>query len=638
VPPTASNFISDAFYTWFYRQRPVESQQASDVVIVAVDQPSLDFIDKSNNRGWPWPRDYWGLVWKYLHDAGAKCVAMDVLFENRSAHGVSDDTKFAAALDAAKIPVVIAATVDESGQLGRFAPTPKSLPPFGVVTAPGGGMVKEYQPSSYGHPSLAVAAISAAGLNPPSWATHRFWMHFYGPHRNEKSQFTFRYVAAAPVVMAGLGLKTTSDLTPETFKDKIVLLGVIAAGTYDLKTSPYGMCPGVELNATAVENMLHDQYVSPMPQNAVMALGLIASLVAAGGSLFPRRMWIKLLAGFACLAAILLLSRSLFLRSSIIWLDPALPLIASAIGMILGLGWSYLVEDRQARFFIRAFSQCVSPAVAEEIRQDPHRFMISVDKRELTILFSDIAGFTDISERLQEKVGPLLNYYLDEMSGPVIEADGYVDKYIGDAVMALWNAPVLRPDHAARACRAALAMKNRLVEIQPQLADLGAPGVSSRIGINTGMVTFGMMGSSYKFNYSTIGDPVNYASRLEGANKNYGSGIMLGEDTARLVANDGFVIRKLDLLKVQGKRPAEVYELLGESPADELTLKRVRGYEEAFAKYLARDWDAAEQILLDVLALFSEDAPARVLLERVRAFRHEPPPPEWDGVYVAKSK
>jgi adenylate cyclase len=264
--------------------------------------------------------------------------------------------------------------------------------------------------------------------------------------------------------------------------------------------------------------------------------------------------------------------------------------------------------------------------------------MISTKKRELTVLFSDIAGFTEWSELLGEGVGKLLNFYLDEMSGPVFASDGFLDKYIGDCVMAFWNAPFEQRDHAVRACRTALAMKKRLAEIQPQLAELGAPGLTSRIGVNTGPATFGMKGSSYKFNYSTIGDPVNYASRLEGANKNYGSGIMLGEDTARLVANDGFVIRKLDLLKVQGKRPAEVYELLGEKPTDEVTLKRAQGYERAFERYLARDWDAAEQILLVVLASFSDDAPAHVLLERVRAFRHDPPPEAWDGVFVAKSK
>ncbi|HSV13905.1 MAG TPA: adenylate/guanylate cyclase domain-containing protein, partial [Tepidisphaeraceae bacterium] len=557
---------------------------------------------------------------------------------NRSAYGPGDEKRFAAGLDAAKVPVIIATEIDPSGKLGRFTPPTTAPTNFGVTTAPGGGFVKEYQPASYGHPSLALAAVTTAGFTPAPWTNHRFWLHYYGPHRDAAGAFTFRYISAANVVMAGLLPKGDWGVKPEDFAGKIVLIGGIAAGTYDAKISPYGMCPGIEVNATAIENMIHDQRVQPVAQQSVIALAFATALIAACASMFPRRMWIKLLAGFACMIAVLLLARFLFLRPEIHWLDPAAPLLAAAISIILALGWSYFVEDRQSRFFLRALSQCVSPKVAEELRQDPSRLMISTEKRELTILFSDIAGFTDISEALKEKVGRLLNYYLDEMSGPVFASDGFLDKYIGDAVMAFWNAPLGQPDHAARACRAALAMKARLAEIQPQLAELGAPGLSSRIGINTGEATFGMMGSSYKFNYSTIGDPVNYASRLEGANKNYGSGIMLGEDTAKAIANGGFVIRKLDLLKVQGKRPAEVYELLAEGPPDALLKLRVEGYEKAFERYLARDWDAAERFLLDVLSQFKDDAPARMLLERVWAFRHDPPPLDWDGVYVAKSK
>jgi adenylate cyclase len=638
VPPTASNFISDAFYTWFYRQRPVESQQSSDVVILTVDQRSLDYIDEHHHFGWPWPREFWPWAVKYAQEAGARCVAFDIIFNNRSSYGAGDDKRLAVGLDSAKVPIIMASQVKSSGELERFAPPTTAPTAFGVVTAPSGGLTKQYQPTWSEHPSLALAVVTAAGFAPPQWAAHRFWMHYYGPTRDAAGAFTFRYISIANVIMAAMRPKDNWDVTPADFRGKIVLIGATAAGTYDAKLSPYGGSPGVEINATAIENLLHDQRVIPVSQSRILAVGFFVAVVAAVGALFPRRMWLKLLFGFACVAAVLSLARFLFLQPQIRWLDPAMPLLAAVISMILGLGWTYLVEDRQARFLLGTLSQCVSPKIAQQLWLDPSPLMTSTELRPLTILFSDIAGFTDRSEELGDQVGKLLNYYLDEMSGPVFANDGFLDKYIGDCVMAFWNAPIEQRDHAVRACRTALAMKKRLVEIQPQLTNLGAPGLQSRIGINSGTATFGWMGSSFKVNYSTIGDAVNYASRLEGANKNYGSGIMLGEDTARLIANDGFIIRKLDLLKVQGKRPAEVYELLGEAPADAVTLKRVQGYEQAFQKYLIRDWDAAEQILLDVLASFSEDAPARALLDRVRAFRHDPPPETWDGVFVAKSK
>jgi adenylate cyclase len=237
-----------------------------------------------------------------------------------------------------------------------------------------------------------------------------------------------------------------------------------------------------------------------------------------------------------------------------------------------------------------------------------------------------------------EKLSAMLNFYLGEMSSLIWDQNGTLDKYIGDAIMCFWNAPVHQPDHAVLACRAALAMRDREAQIQDQLRDLGAPGMMTRIGINSGPMVFGNMGSPQKFNYTVLGDSVNLGSRLEGANKLYGSRILLAESTAVLV-KDRFVVRELDYLQVKGKqKPLAVFELMAEGSADQKTQTRVKGYEEALKSYRAQKWDEAEKLLSELQAEFPDDEPVASLLKRISKLRHDPPAPDWDGVYVAKDK
>jgi len=629
--------LGNVFYDWFYRRRPVEDQSGKSVVILAVDQRSLDYVDEHLHRGWPWPRDFWPHVIHYLQKAQARCVVFDLIFSEHSAYSgeLDDDTQFAEALDGAGIPVVLAQTHDTSGKPSKFAPPVKKLPTFASVDLKTDPLIRDYDARD----SLALAAVRSTDTPTPAWAKEDFRLHYYGPFRDKSGKFTFRDISVINVIAADFDPTKSFDISPEDFRGKIVLIGATTAGTYDLKSSPYSaVYPGVEVQATAIENLLQGQRVETIGIWGLALTSGLASLLGAGGTILPRRTWLKLLVGLGVVGLLLLLSMGLFLRPEIEWLDPAAPLLAVILSVILALGWSYFVEDRQARFFIRALGQCVSPAVAEEIRLDPSKLSISTEKRELTILFSDIASFTDLSEKLGERVGALLNYYLDEMSAPIIASHGTLDKYIGDAVMSFWNAPLRQEDHAVRACTAALAMQARLAAIQPKLAELGAPGLGARIGISTGLVTFGMMGSSYKFNYSVIGDAVNFASRLEGANKFYDSGILVGPTTAELV-RDKFVLRQLDLLRVKGKtNPAAVYQLLGEGTADAKTARLVQQYHDAFQKYQQQEWDAAERILLEVLRDFQDDGPSTVLLHRVQSFRQEPPGSDWDGVYVAKDK
>jgi adenylate cyclase len=329
----------------------------------------------------------------------------------------------------------------------------------------------------------------------------------------------------------------------------------------------------------------------------------------------------------------------MFRGRQIVWLPLASPLVALLLATVGAFSWSYLVEGRQRRFVVKALGQYLSPHVAASIDRDPDALKLGGTRRDMTVMFTDIQGFTDLSEKLDEhKLTELLNYYLDEMSSLVLANDGTLDKYIGDAIMSFWNAPLHQPDHAILACRAALAMAQREREIQPRLAELGGPGLLTRIGVNTGPMIFGNMGSSQKFNYSVLGDSVNLASRLEGANKFYGSRIIISQPAASQLGGQ-FLVRQLDVLRVKGKaRPMAVFELMAEGQGAADLRARVTEYEAAFAAYQQQQWGTAESLLSGLLGRFPGDAPGRALLERVRGLREHPPGPDWDGVYVAKGK
>jgi adenylate cyclase len=220
----------------------------------------------------------------------------------------------------------------------------------------------------------------------------------------------------------------------------------------------------------------------------------------------------------------------------------------------------------------------------------------------------------------------------------ILAKNGYLDKYIGDAIMSFWNAPVSQSDHAVRACEAALEMRRREAMLQPQLKEMSGHEVHSRIGINSGPMVVGNMGSPFKFSYTVLGDAVNLASRLEGANKLYGTRILLSETTANLV-RDRFALRKIDLLRVKGKRqPMAVYELLGEDPTDGRWSDLVSRYERALAAFQSQQFDSAIAMLDALNRDYPDDGPTVTLLARARQFRDQPPGPDWDGVYVAKDK
>ena len=633
----AMSGIDETLYDSFYHFRNEEDRTHDGIVIVDVDESSLETLNSANRIDWPWPRDLWGATVKYMEACGARAIVFDVKFKDKRAF----DNEFAQALDAANIPVILANDGLPSGP-DRFGPPVKKKMRFGATNILEDKVVRTYKTEVQGLPSLAVETARAIGAPLPAWANQTFRLHFFGPNVRRDGKSTFNYLPAFRVVKAAMVPKKAASvsITPDMFEHKIVLVGGSATGTFDLKSCPLSpIYPGVEIHATAIDDLLSDQVVDVASRAETAAISALAAFIAAAGVLIPRKTVWKVI--LAAVAAYLLAHGALiaFEQQHIHWLPLASPLTALGIAVVGAFAWSYLTEDRQRRFVLKALSQYVSPDVASEIEKNPSTLKLGGQRREMTVMFSDIQGFTDLSEAMDsQKLSEMLNFYLGEMSGLILENDGTLDKYIGDAIMCFWNAPVIQQDHAALACRAALAMRRREAEIQPQLETLGAKGLLTRIGINSGPMIFGNMGAPQKFNYSVLGDSVNLGSRLEGANKFYGSRILISQTTAELV-RDRFVLRKLDALRVKGRlAPLDVYELMAEGAADANLAARVTQYELALSLYREQKWDEAAAALIALHERYPEDAPALALHRRIEKLRLDPPAADWDGVFVAKDK
>lgn len=637
--------LDDVIYDSLYRLRPTQNLDKSPIVIVAVDDKSIEAVDSARKIGWPWPRKYWGEMISYLDAAGAKVIVVDLLFDRTSVYNNPtnhDDKDFAEAIEASATPTVLATIAGPNGSTWNIAP-PVQHPIIGAANISGEDVIRSYAPIVFGHPSLALQTMNRLKAPIPDWAhsDSPFLLHYYGPHAKADKPATFKYIRAANLLSAAEGTDDPAlQISPDLFKGKVVFIATITAGTYDLKASPLSpRYPGVEVHATALANMLMAQRVTPVHSGARVALLIFACFAAAAGTVMPPRVPLKVLGGLSGVAILLIATTTLFLSQNIRWLPPAGAVIAATASAFAALVLSYFTELRQRRFLLKAISHYVSKSVADELARDPRKLSLSGERREMTVMFTDLINFTTLAEKLDEdRLPDMLNFYLQEMSGVILAQNGTLDKYIGDSIMSFWNAPLNQIDHARRACHAALQILHREQVIQAELIAIAKGPVKSRMGINSGPMIVGNMGSTYRFDYTVLGDSVNLASRLESANKMYGTRILLSGTTANLIRSE-FVLRKTDLLRVKGKqKPMEIYELIGAGTADPAIAQKIDRYEKALALYQNRQINPAWELLLALAQDFPEDGPTATLLARVLHFRDHPPPDDWDGVYVALEK
>jgi len=432
------------------------------------------------------------------------------------------------------------------------------------------------------------------------------------------------------------------------FKDGLVLVGPTALGIGDLRSTPFETdvaYMGVEIHANIIDNILHSgergrSYLIRGEEQQMIDLLVIVLLGLGMAYVFSRIP--PLLAMQAALLALCVFAgfTDLAFRRWGMWLSFVIPAATLLIDYAAITSYRMIFEEREKRKIRKSFSQYVSPGVIRLIEQNPDKyFKPGGELKELTVMFSDIRGFTSIAEGLgPNELVLLLNEYLGEMTDLIFRHWGTLDKYIGDAIMAFWGSPIPRDDHAVQACSCALRMQIRLRELNHKWVAQGREQLSIGIGVNTGMVNVGNMGSTKRLAWTVMGDNVNLASRLEGLNKKYRTGVVISEFTGAQV--DGrFVCRELDHIRVKGKlQPVKILELLdfAENAASYQDL--LGQFSDALCAYRAQKWGEAIERFERLLSRYPDDGPSHEYLRRSHEFCDRPPDAGWDGVYVMESK
>lgn len=447
------------------------------------------------------------------------------------------------------------------------------------------------------------------------------------------SEKTFDHISVTDIL--------NGNIKPGLFEDKIVIVGPTATGIYDLLTCPFGTeYPGLETHANIIDSILARDFLY---QPYWLAAFDILAIMVAGlflGAVLPRSgVMSGALAGFTVFIGYIVLCQLLFTRYGLI-LNLVYPLTVTVIVYVSITAYRYLVETRQKKFIRDAFSTYLAPSVVENLIQSPEKLLLGGEERRITAFFSDIQGFTSIAEKLTPpELVILLNEFLTEMTDIILRNEGTVDKFEGDAIIAFFGAPNEIANQAEVACKACIEMQNRLAELRTKWKQEGRPELMMRIGLCTGPAVVGNMGSKNRMDYTMMGDTVNTGARLEGANKMYGTEVLVSESTF-LEKGDRIIGREIDYIHVIGKKaPLRIFEILGfKDELDEKVLEMVKRYEKALELYKTMSWQAAVERLDEILTAFPEDGPSKIMRSRCINFDKNPPEEGWDGSIFLTTK
>jgi adenylate cyclase len=443
---------------------------------------------------------------------------------------------------------------------------------------------------------------------------------------------TFRYLSYYDVLM--------QRIPQEMFRGKYVLVGTSAAGLSDIRPVPFqDDFPGVEIHANLIYNMLTGQYIKTQkPIWGALLVALLAISIAMLAMAF--RPWLSGLLGVLLLGGLVYLSLAWFARHAF-WFELIRPTLAILFSFMFVFIYRYVDEERNKRYIKNMFQHYLTANVVDELLKRPEMLKLGGERRMATAFFSDIKDFTSTSEKLEpEELVAQLNEYLSAMTEVVLKYKGYLDKYEGDAIMAVFGVPVDQKDHAERGCLAALDMQERLQQLRQKWQQEDKPLFHARMGLNSGPMIAGNIGGEDRYDYTVIGDSVNLASRLEGANKQYGTSIMVSEFTRELL-DASFITRELDLIRVKGKqKPVRVYELVARdrSGLSNAQLLALPEYEKGLAAYRQRRWDDAIAAFKRALAADVHEGPSKTYIQRCEFYKENPIPLDWDGVFEMKTK
>ena len=592
------------------------------VVIVGIDDPSFAEL----NLQWPWPRALHAQLIRSLKSEGARVIALDVLFPEPS--NPENDALLADAIRHAGNVVLASDIVYQD--TGQFQQT-MEVPPLRQFRDAG---ARSGLTSISFDPDLIVRSIPQrsdamwreiirlfTGAEPKD--TEGGLIRYAGPDHS------FRYVSYYQALDPG------TFLPPGVFRDKIVLVGNDVKAALDAKAhqidafaTPYSsitrlMTPGVELHATLIANALDRNALKEAPAGtapvlAAFAMTLMAFAMGRGRALRSGLLALALMAGMAALAFWLFAGRG-------VWLPVIGVMLAIAGIYAVQVVAGYLLELRQRRQIERAFRFYVSPDIVREMTAHPERLVLGGVRRELTLMFTDLAGFTSFSEAMEpEQVAELLNEHLTLMTRIVMAHGGTVDKFIGDAIMAFWGAPLPDREHALHAAQAAKAMQEEMTRFRNRYAGDELRQLSMRIGLHSGAAVVGNMGSSDRFDYTAIGDNVNLAARLEGVNKLFGTEILISQETAAEIGGQ-LSLRRVARVIVKGKtQPIDIFTFCDDQ-------KLIGLGETALRHYSAQQWELASEACRKIFAIDPDDRIAKVLMQEIEALRREPPPLDWNG-------
>jgi len=598
------------------------------ITIIGIDEASFNEIGLQ----WPWPRSIQAKLVDQLTKAGALVIAFDVLMPEASKP--EEDAALAAAIARAGNVVFAADMVYQESAHSRQWIRVEPLAAFSQAGAANGFATVNPDPDRVmrsiplGGDVLWRAIVKRAnerqaGLlayaEPPPEAMIRY----AGPDH------TFPYVSFYQA------LEADTMLPADALRDQIVLVGRdLKANTDarmaqgDLFSTPFTMSsgwltPGVELHANILETALRGESIAPAPRAWSIALLALVTVLSA----WMMRRWrpiVSLLSGLCLVTLVAALDWALFTRMNV-WL-PVFASMASAVAVYLAVGGvSWFSERRRRTEMRRAFALYVSPEVVDHVMANPQNLALGGQRREVTMLFTDLAGFTTLTEELgAEQVTRVLNVHFSRATAIIKRHNGTVNRFIGDAIMAMWGAPLEDEKQAIHACLAACEMQADMVELRKQFRAEGLPEIRMRVGIHSCTAVIGNLGSSDRFDYTAIGDGVNLAARLEGVNKLYNSGILIsGETAARL---EGAVhVRLVDRVIVKGKsEPVDIYTPCNDPEVVEMTARAV-------AAYRAQRWEEAESLFRELLARDTSDGVASVYVERIRHLRVMAPAADWGG-------
>lgn len=616
--------IADVFYTGY--------KAPSDIVILAIDNQSIKKISR-----WPWPRDIHAQIVNRLVALEPLAIGYDVNFPD--AGNEAEDTALENALrNTSSLVLPFEALVNLRVQPPVATDTVVPLPRFanhatlGISNTPpdADGIFRrvpvEVILKNGDHaPSFFAAVLQKANVKITS-LQNTLLIQFAGPAR------TFKTYPVADFL--------DGKIADTELQHKIILVGATAPDLHDDMQTPTAKSErmsGVEVHANAIASARMGGLREEASVFVLLTLLVLALFGALSFSLI-RRVRNSVIIVF--IIFVLYFLSALFVFDSGLILSMFYPLSALIVASIISALLRLIQEKREKGQLRSTLSRYLSPQVVQHLLDHPERLKLGGEKREMTVLFSDLRGFTSLSETLTpEQLVTVLNTYLSEMTAIVFEQGGVLDKYIGDAVMAFWNAPLDDAEHATHAVKTAVLMRDRLAEMNASNVFPNKIQLRVGVGVNTGQMVVGNMGGEERFDYTVMGDSVNLGSRLESLNKEYGSEIIVAASTVKLLQDD-FLMRSIDLVAVKGKKePVEIFEVLGFRHACSADMIRdVRLFEEARHFYIAQKFAEAKHLFDEIVAANSNDTGAKMYSVRCEAFLAHSPPSDWNGVWVMTKK